>query len=116
MRTRKTDLTVFIALIVRRNLTKNGTCSDVLEHKESGNVALEGVLADGTTRRENRYWSQFGSMVANDAAAARLRRLTRSQQILLPAIENKSKALMSNSEQAGGARHTPVGNLKGAFD
>jgi hypothetical protein len=41
MKTRKTDLTVFIELIVRRNLTKNCIGSDVLEHKGSDSVALE---------------------------------------------------------------------------
>src|SRR6266498_877926 len=60
----------------------------------------KGLLADGTTRRENRNWIQFGSMVADDATPARLRRFTRGQQILLTTIENESEPLMCDSQHS----------------
>ena len=90
-------------------------CSNALEHKSHGHVAL----AVDCSRREKEPGKLYlvrRSMIANDASSAWLRRLPRRQQIPLPAIENESQSLMGNSKQASSAGDAALGNFKGAFD
>jgi hypothetical protein len=55
-------------------------------------------------------------MKTNDASPATFHRFPRSQQALMPAIQNKSQTLVGNPKHSSGARDAAVGRFQGTLN